>query len=116
MNTATNAVIPLIRRLTADDLERVMAIELAAYPFPWTRGIFDDCIRVGYDCWAVQAGEELIGYCIQTHIVENYNILYRGTIVVGQEENKNAAAVSYSPARHAKAGAIVTDAIAEFRP
>jgi len=56
----------LLRRLFDGDLDRIMEIELAAYPYPWTRGIFADCIRVGYECWGLQAGDELIGYCIQT--------------------------------------------------
>ena len=33
----------LIRPLAERDLDRVMEIELQAYPYPWTRGIFADC-------------------------------------------------------------------------
>ncbi len=65
----------LLRRLTDGDLDRIMEIELAAYPYPWTRGIFADCIRVGYDCWGLQAGDELIGYCIQTHTAGENHLL-----------------------------------------
>jgi ribosomal-protein-alanine N-acetyltransferase len=56
----------LIRPLNWGDLDRIMEIELAAYPVPWTRGIFADCIRVGYDCWGLQLGPRLIGYAVQT--------------------------------------------------
>jgi len=66
---------PLVRRLTPDDLDRVFEIELSAYPFPWTRGIFADCIRVGYECWGLQAGKDLIGYCIQTHAAGENHLL-----------------------------------------
>ena len=38
------------RPMTERDLDRVMEIELASHPFPWTRGIFSDCMRVGYLC------------------------------------------------------------------
>ena len=31
-----------------DDLDAVLEIELRAYPFPWTRGIFHDCLRSDY--------------------------------------------------------------------
>jgi [ribosomal protein S18]-alanine N-acetyltransferase len=34
-------------------LAQVMAIENAAYEFPWTEGIFRDCLRVGYSAWVV---------------------------------------------------------------
>ena len=62
MSVEAKAVHPLIRPLTWGDLDRIMEIELAAYPVPWTRGIFGDCIRVGYDCWGLQREGELIGY------------------------------------------------------
>ncbi|NCF63716.1 MAG: ribosomal protein S18-alanine N-acetyltransferase [Gammaproteobacteria bacterium] len=65
----------VLRRLNGGDLDRIMEIELAAYPYPWTRGIFADCIRVGYDCWGLQEGEQLIGYCIQTHAAGENHLL-----------------------------------------
>lgn len=55
---------PVIRRLTEDDLDAMMAIEKAAYPFPWSRGIFRECVRVGYGCAGVQTGLQLAGYAI----------------------------------------------------
>ena len=56
----------MVRNLTEEDLDRLIEIEHAAYPFPWTRGIFADCIRVGYDCTGLQVGPTLIGYTIQS--------------------------------------------------
>jgi ribosomal-protein-alanine N-acetyltransferase len=69
------SVHPLIRPLNWGDLDRIMEIELAAYPFPWTRGIFSDCIRVGYDCWGLQVGSRLIGYSIQTDAAGEAHLL-----------------------------------------
>jgi ribosomal-protein-alanine N-acetyltransferase len=69
------SVYPLIRQLTASDLDRIMEIELASYPYPWTRGIFADCIRVAYDCWGLQLGDKLIGYCIQTNAAGENHLL-----------------------------------------
>lgn len=45
------------------DLAAVMRIELAAYPFPWTEGIFRDCLAAGYPARVMldDAGQ-LIGY------------------------------------------------------
>jgi len=65
----------LLRRLTEKDLDRIMEIELAAYPYPWTRGIFADCIRVGYECWGLQTDHALIGYCIQTQAAGENHLL-----------------------------------------
>ena len=53
-----------IRPMTATDLEAIAAIETAANPFPWTAGIFADCLRVGYPAW-VYAEQDLVqGFCI----------------------------------------------------
>ncbi len=50
------------RLMQTEDIPRVMAIEEQLYPFPWTKGIFADCIRVGYDCWVVMLSDIIIGY------------------------------------------------------
>ena len=34
-------------------LQQVLAIEREAYTHPWTEGIFNDCLRVGYSAWVV---------------------------------------------------------------
>lgn len=65
----------LVRRLTETDLDRVMEIELAAYPHPWTRGIFSDCLRVGYECWGIQAHDVLAAYAVMTHAAGESHLL-----------------------------------------
>jgi ribosomal-protein-alanine N-acetyltransferase len=66
---------PVIRTLSADDLERIMEIEQAAYAFPWSMGIFADCLRVGYECHGLQVDGLLVGYVIQTHFAGEAHIL-----------------------------------------
>ncbi len=51
-----------MRPMRVDDLESVLDIELRAYPFPWTRGIFHDCLRAGYPAWVLEQGQVVIGY------------------------------------------------------
>ena len=65
----------LVRRLDDEDLDRVMAIEQQAYPHPWTRGIFSDCLRVGYECWGLQVGPELAGYAVFNHAAGECHLL-----------------------------------------
>ena len=66
---------PVIRPLQPEDLDRVMAIEEAAYPWPWTRGIFSECLRVGYGCYGLLDGGELVAYVVfnwgagETHLL-----------------------------------------------
>ncbi|MBS0515375.1 MAG: ribosomal protein S18-alanine N-acetyltransferase [Proteobacteria bacterium] len=53
-----------MRAMRIDDIDAVAAIEAVAYEFPWTLGIFGDCLRAGYECWVLQRGEEVLGYGI----------------------------------------------------
>jgi len=46
------------------DVERVMEVEQGAYPFPWTEGIFRDCMRVGYGCWVLEHDGGLVGHSV----------------------------------------------------
>ncbi len=55
-----------IRPMTAQDLEQIMHIELAMYPFPWTRRIFEDCLRVGYRCHVGEVEGNLAGYGVMS--------------------------------------------------
>ena len=55
-----------IRPMTDEDVDAVMQVELEAYPFPWTAGIFHDCLRVGYCCWVSTLNEQIIGYGVMS--------------------------------------------------
>lgn len=64
MSAEPRSLHPVIRPLESGDLDAVLAIEEAAYPFPWTRGIFSECLRVGYGCLGVFQDGALAGYVI----------------------------------------------------
>lgn len=51
-----------IRLMTYDDLPAVTDIEIRAYRFPWSEGIFRDCIRVGYGCWVYEQNSAVQAY------------------------------------------------------
>ncbi len=55
-----------IRPMHALDVPVVVAIERAAYQFPWSEGIFRDCLRVGYVCRVIDCGSEMAGYGIMS--------------------------------------------------
>jgi ribosomal-protein-alanine N-acetyltransferase len=48
------------------DIPVIAAIEKAAYQFPWSEGIFRDCLRVGYVCRVLDVGGDLGGYGIMS--------------------------------------------------
>jgi len=68
--------------MTADDVPAVLAIERQAYPYPWTEGILRDCLRVGYQCRALEQDGAIQAYGIisvaagESHIL---NICVRPT-------------------------------------
>jgi ribosomal-protein-alanine N-acetyltransferase len=66
---------PLIRRLGFEDVDRVYQIEKLAYPFPWTRGLFVDCLRAGYACFGLQMGKVLAGYAIFNWAADEAHLL-----------------------------------------
>lgn len=49
------------RTMHADDLKRIMAIEVQAYSHPWTTGIFRDCLRC-HRCWVAMQNNVIVGY------------------------------------------------------
>ncbi|MEP6908696.1 MAG: ribosomal-protein-alanine N-acetyltransferase, partial [Pseudoxanthomonas sp.] len=53
-----------LRSMRESDLDVVMAIEVRAYPFPWTRGILRDCLAAGYPAWILQEHGLPIGYAV----------------------------------------------------
>jgi len=57
---------PVLRRMGAEHVDAVHAIENAAYEFPWSLGVFSDCLKVGYSCWVMEepGGDGVIGYGI----------------------------------------------------
>ncbi len=51
-----------LRPMREADLDVVMEIERRSYPFPWSHGIFCDCLRADYPCWVLHDGDCVIGY------------------------------------------------------
>ncbi|EAR23209.1 ribosomal protein S18-alanine N-acetyltransferase [Nitrococcus mobilis] len=72
----------LIRPMREADLGEIIAIELAAYEFPWTRGIFRDCLRVGYDCCVHMFANQIVGYVVLRYGAGEAHIL---NIAVGPQ-------------------------------
>jgi len=57
---------PALRPMRKSDLNDVLAVEQAAYEFPWSLGIFRDCLRIGYDCYVYQMPHGLMGHGIMS--------------------------------------------------
>jgi [ribosomal protein S18]-alanine N-acetyltransferase len=55
-----------VRPMNELDITMVVSVEKSAYQFPWSEGIFRDCLRVGYVCRVVDAGGDMAGYGIMS--------------------------------------------------
>lgn len=64
-----------LRPMRDGDLDAVMAIEQRAYPFPWTRGIFRDCLKAGYPAWVMVEHGLVIGYGLISIAADEAHIL-----------------------------------------
>ena len=53
------------RPMQETDLDAVLEIERASYPYPWTRTIFMDCLHASYSCWV----------CGRRGLIESYAVL-----------------------------------------
>ena len=50
--------------MAPDDLDRVIENETRSYAFPWTRGVFSDCLKSRHECWVAVRDNDLIGHGI----------------------------------------------------
>ena len=55
-----------LRTMRDADVAEVVAIERASYQFPWSEGIFRDCLRVGYTCRVATLGRQIAGYGVMS--------------------------------------------------
>ena len=71
------------RAMSPGDLPAVAAVERASYEFPWSEGIFRDCLRVGYLCRVAELAGAIIAYGVvamgagEAHIL---NLCVRGDL------------------------------------
>ena len=67
---------PRREAMTVADIDAVVAIENAAYEFPWTRGNFIDSLAAGYPAQLLRDGDgTLCGYCVAMPGVQEMHLL-----------------------------------------
>jgi len=53
-----------VRPMTHDDLSMVSDIERRSYNYPWSHGVFRDCLLAGYTCLVIDVDGSVAGYGI----------------------------------------------------
>jgi ribosomal-protein-alanine N-acetyltransferase len=65
-----------IAPMQPQDVAEVLAIEQAAYEFPWTHGNFIDSLRAGHSAWTMRdAGGRLIAYAVVMIALDEAHLL-----------------------------------------
>ena len=67
---------PRLRPMHYADLDAVLAVERAAYSFPWTRGNFVDSLAIGYQAELLVSDDDgLVGYYVAMPGVDEMHLL-----------------------------------------
>ena len=67
------------RNMRSSDLDLVVQNEAAAYVHPWTKRIFIDCLRAGYQCWVLANKLQIIAHGVMSVAIGECHLL---TLVV----------------------------------
>lgn len=63
-------------RMASGDLGAILDVERRSYEFPWSEGIFSDCLKSGYEAWLLRgAAGEVLAYRISTMAVGEVHLL-----------------------------------------
>ena len=71
-----------LRAMRVEDLDTVSAMESASYEFPWSLGIFRDCVKTGHPCWVLCVDDAIVGYGILSMGADEAHVL---NICIGPE-------------------------------
>jgi [ribosomal protein S18]-alanine N-acetyltransferase len=104
----------LIRPMSENDVSEVIAVERASYQFPWSEGIFRDCLRVGYVCRVVTVNDAIIGYGVMSVGAGEAHILNLCIGEVHRCRGVGRRLLTYLVDRGAAAG--MSEAFLEVRP
>jgi ribosomal-protein-alanine N-acetyltransferase len=103
-----------IRPMRASDVADVVAIERASYQFPWSEGIFRDCLRVGYVCRVATINRGVSGYGVMSVGAGEAHILNLCIGAAYRCRGVGRRLLSYLVERAAAAG--MNEAFLEVRP
>lgn len=65
-----------LRPMLVSDLDVVLDIERQAYPIPWSRGVFEDCLEnKRNECLVYLVAGQVCGYAIISHVLDETHLL-----------------------------------------
>jgi [ribosomal protein S18]-alanine N-acetyltransferase len=52
----------ICRQMRPSDLDLVVRNEEISYPNPWSKRVFLDCLRAGYECWVLATRDRILAH------------------------------------------------------
>lgn len=75
MNAQLQSIEARFEPMTEATLDKVLAIETQAYPHPWQRQHFVDCLASGYQAQVLLADDVMLGYFVAMKGFEEVHLL-----------------------------------------
>ncbi len=76
MESSSNAATQFFARtMRNSDLDLVVQNEAAAYAHPWTKRIFIDCLRAGYQCWVLANKQQIVAHGVMSVAIGECHLL-----------------------------------------
>lgn len=94
--------------MVPEDVDAVLQVELAAFSHPWTRGIFLDCIKPGYECWLLFRDGRQVGHTVLSVAGDESHLLNITIRPEDQNAGLGAALLEFIIDRARQRGAEVT--------
>ena len=66
MSALPSSPVAALRPMREADVDAVFDVECRAYEFPWTAGIFRDCLRADYMAWVLDVECAIAGYFLMS--------------------------------------------------
>jgi len=63
------------RTMRSSDIDFVVQNEAAAYDHPWTKRIFVDCLRAGYQCWVLANKQQIVAHGVMSVAIGECHLL-----------------------------------------
>jgi len=73
--TPTESTAIVCRRMRPSDLDQVVRNEELSYPNPWSKRIFSDCLRAGYECWVLATRDQILAHGVLSAAVGESHLL-----------------------------------------
>jgi ribosomal-protein-alanine N-acetyltransferase len=61
--------------MRSSDIDFVVQNEAAAYDHPWTKRIFVDCLRAGYQCWVLANKQQIVAHGVMSVAIGECHLL-----------------------------------------